>query len=89
MSTHSSSTFYYVPVDIIVCGAEEVIQTSPADFNMTFELDRDIKYYDIAGVNSKLASTESRCPISVYEVVDEFKDAYFETYVKVYSSTKL
>ena len=61
---------YDIPLDIIVCGAETITGTaslSPVEFAMNTGL-QNIDF--TAEVASQLTSSEPRCPIIGYDIVD-------------------
>lgn len=73
VSTQSSPNFYFLPLDIIVCGFEEIINSkSHVDLKVFETYDRyssviRVPKY-VGDIINALQSTEPRCPIKLVEL---------------------
>ena len=79
VTTKSSPNFYFLPIDIIVCGFEKIINSRNYELKVSETYDRYTsvesvpKYVAkkyVADVVNALQSTEPRCPIKSIELRD-------------------
>ena len=63
-----SLNFQYVPIDIIVCGMEQISEVGNSKIELTYEQGLGTKTFSIANI---LQSSENRCPITNLDLTDE------------------